>query len=125
MLGTSRANPTKSDDMLDQVLENLRAAGIDKLVTIGGDDTSFTCSRLAERSEGTLSVAHVPKTIDNDLDLPPNIDTFGYQTARHVGVGGCGRRSQGGPHPSPGRAAEVPKARPRRGRRRMSIRWHS
>ena len=86
MLGTSRANPTKSDDMLDQVLENLRAAGIDKLVTIGGDDTSFTCSRLAERSEGTLSVAHVPKTIDNDLDLPPSIDTFGYQTARAVGV---------------------------------------
>jgi 6-phosphofructokinase 1 len=29
---------------------------------------------------------HVPKTIDNDLDLPPHIDTFGYQTARHHGV---------------------------------------
>ena len=86
MLGTSRANPTKSDDMLDQVLENLGSAGIDKLVTIGGDDTSFTCSRLAERSGGALSVAHVPKTIDNDLDLPPSIDTFGYQTARAVGV---------------------------------------
>jgi 6-phosphofructokinase 1 len=28
----------------------------------------------------------VPKTIDNDLDLPPHIDTFGFQTARHVGV---------------------------------------
>jgi 6-phosphofructokinase len=29
---------------------------------------------------------HVPKTIDNDLDLPAHIDTFGYQTARHYGV---------------------------------------
>jgi 6-phosphofructokinase 1 len=29
---------------------------------------------------------HVPKTIDNDLDLPPHVDTFGYQTARHYGV---------------------------------------
>ena len=29
---------------------------------------------------------HVPKTIDNDLDLPPHIDTFGFQTARHFGV---------------------------------------
>ena len=29
---------------------------------------------------------HVPKTIDNDLDLPPHIDTFGFQTARHIGV---------------------------------------
>ncbi len=28
----------------------------------------------------------MPKTIDNDLDLPPHIDTFGYQTARHLGV---------------------------------------
>src|SRR6185503_16394572 len=27
-----------------------------------------------------------PKTIDNDLDLPPHIDTFGFQTARHFGV---------------------------------------
>ena len=25
--------------------------------------------------------------IDNALDLPPTVDTFGYQTARHVGVG--------------------------------------
>jgi len=31
-------------------------------------------------------VAHVPKTIDNDLDLPPDVWTFGYQTARSVGV---------------------------------------
>jgi 6-phosphofructokinase 1 len=30
---------------------------------------------------------HVPKTIDNDLDLPDSIPTFGYQTARHVGTG--------------------------------------
>jgi 6-phosphofructokinase 1 len=31
-------------------------------------------------------VVHVPKTIDNDLDLPQGIPTFGYQTARHIGV---------------------------------------
>jgi 6-phosphofructokinase 1 len=31
-------------------------------------------------------VVHVPKTIDNDLDLPYGIPTFGFQTARHVGV---------------------------------------
>jgi 6-phosphofructokinase 1 len=28
----------------------------------------------------------VPKTIDNDLDLPGHVDTFGFQTARHYGV---------------------------------------
>jgi 6-phosphofructokinase 1 len=31
-------------------------------------------------------VVHVPKTIDNDLDLPAYVDTFGFQTARHIGV---------------------------------------
>jgi 6-phosphofructokinase 1 len=29
---------------------------------------------------------HVPKTIDNDLPLPPHVPTFGFQTARHLGV---------------------------------------
>ena len=29
---------------------------------------------------------HVPKTIDNDIPLPGGFSTFGYQTARHVGV---------------------------------------
>ena len=34
----------------------------------------------------TLRVVHVPKTIDNDLDLPQDVYTFGFQTARHIGV---------------------------------------
>ena len=31
-------------------------------------------------------MVHVPKTIDNDLDLDPSVDSFGYNTARHLGV---------------------------------------
>jgi ATP-dependent phosphofructokinase / diphosphate-dependent phosphofructokinase len=31
-------------------------------------------------------VAHVPKTIDNDLPLPAGVPTFGFETARHLGV---------------------------------------
>ena len=60
--------------------------GITRLVTIGGDDTAFSALKLEERSAGRLQVVHVPKTIDNDLDLPYGISTFGFQTARHVGV---------------------------------------
>ena len=86
MLGIARANPTRSDADLDQVLEGLRARNIAALVTIGGDDTAYSAYRLAKRAGGTLDVTHVPKTIDNDLDLPPEIDTFGYQTARAMGV---------------------------------------
>jgi 6-phosphofructokinase 1 len=55
-------------------------------VTIGGDDTAFSAMKVAERAGGRIHVAHVPKTIDNDLDLPPGVDTFGYQTARHIGT---------------------------------------
>ena len=42
--------------------------------------------KLEERAAGRIRVVHVPKTIDNDLDLPPHVDTFGFQTARHYGV---------------------------------------
>lgn len=85
-LGTSRANPTKSVEHLDNVLFGLSSLGITRLVTIGGDDTAFSAMKLEERSNGQLQVVHVPKTIDNDLDLPHGIPTFGFQTARHVGA---------------------------------------
>jgi 6-phosphofructokinase 1 len=85
-LGTSRANPTKSVEHLDNVLFGLSSLGITRLVTIGGDDTAFSAMKLEERSNGRLQVVHVPKTIDNDLDLPFGIPTFGFQTARHVGA---------------------------------------
>jgi hypothetical protein len=55
-------------------------------VTIGGDDTAFSASRLAGAAGGGLRVAHVPKTIDNDLPLPGGVPTFGFETARSVGV---------------------------------------
>jgi 6-phosphofructokinase len=85
-LGTSRANPTKKAEHLDRVLSTLTKLGITRLVTIGGDDTAFSALKLEERSSGRLQVVHVHKTIDNDLDLPQGIPTFGFQTARHFGV---------------------------------------
>jgi 6-phosphofructokinase 1 len=86
-LGTARANPTKDPKTLDATLKSLQQLGVTKLITIGGDDTAFSAMRLSAHSQGALKVVHVPKTIDNDLDLPAWIPTFGYQTARHVGTG--------------------------------------
>jgi len=86
IIGIARSNPTKDLALLDRTIETLQSLGVDKLVTIGGDDTAFSAMKLAERSQGRLQVAHVPKTIDNDLDLPHGTPTFGFQTARHVGV---------------------------------------
>lgn len=85
-LGTSRANPTKKPEHLDRVLSTLTSLGVTRLVTIGGDDTAFSALKLEARAQGRLQVVHVPKTIDNDLDLPHGIPTFGFQTARHFGV---------------------------------------
>jgi 6-phosphofructokinase 1 len=64
----------------------LSTLGVSALVTIGGDDTAFSASHVARRSGGKIKVAHVPKTIDNDLPLPESTPTFGYETARHYGV---------------------------------------
>ncbi len=85
-IGISRANPTKRPESMQRVLESLDRLGVGMLLTIGGDDTAFTAHKLAQAAKGRLRVVHVPKTIDNDLDLPPDVWTFGYQTARAVGV---------------------------------------
>jgi ATP-dependent phosphofructokinase / diphosphate-dependent phosphofructokinase len=93
ILFTSRANPTMVDQGADHpewrmrnTVQSLKELGIDALVTIGGDDTAFSAQKVAEAAGGSIRVAHVPKTIDNDLPLPRGTSTFGFQTARHVGV---------------------------------------
>jgi 6-phosphofructokinase 1 len=86
MLGISRANPTKKPETMRHVLEAFERLDVGMLITIGGDDTAFTAYKLAQASNGRLRVVHVPKTIDNDLDLPHDVWTFGYQTARSLGV---------------------------------------
>jgi len=85
-LGTSRANPTKKAESLGHVISALTRLGVTRLVTIGGDDTAFSALKLEEQAAGRIQIVHVPKTIDNDLDLPYGIPTFGFQTARHVAV---------------------------------------
>jgi 6-phosphofructokinase 1 len=85
-LGIARSNPTTNPALLATTLASLTKLGVGMLITIGGDDTAFSAYKLAEASKGSLRVVHVPKTIDNDLDLPPDVSTFGYETARHIGV---------------------------------------
>jgi 6-phosphofructokinase 1 len=84
ILHTSRANPTRKPEHLANVVGTLAGLGVDHLITIGGDDTAFSARRVAEEAAGRIRVAHVPKTIDNDLPLPDGIPTFGYETAREL-----------------------------------------
>jgi ATP-dependent phosphofructokinase / diphosphate-dependent phosphofructokinase len=86
ILGTSRTNPTKSEKSMQNVLDCLKKLGVTCLVSIGGDDTAFSASQIYKHANGAIRVAHVPKTIDNDLPLPGSTPTFGFETARHYGV---------------------------------------
>jgi 6-phosphofructokinase 1 len=84
IIRTSRTNPTRTPEGIARVAQALQRLNVDHLVTIGGDDTAFAASQLAGTRQG-LTVAHVPKTIDNDLPLPGDITTFGFTTACNLG----------------------------------------
>src|SRR6266705_78078 len=84
IIRTSRTNPSKSAEAIHQVGDALQRLGVNHLIPIGGDDTAYSASRLAKTVPG-LTVAHVPKTIDNDLPLPGDIVTFGFPTACNLG----------------------------------------
>jgi ATP-dependent phosphofructokinase / diphosphate-dependent phosphofructokinase len=86
ILGTSRTNPAKDPADMARVLEVFARLGVTDLVSVGGDDTAFSASQVYKRAGGAVKVAHVPKTIDNDLPLPGSAPTFGFETARHYGV---------------------------------------
>ena len=85
-IGISRDNPTRKKEHLENTISSLLRLNVDQLITIGGDDTAYSAYRVEQVADGRIRVAHVPKTIDNDLDLPLSISTFGFQTARHWGV---------------------------------------
>jgi 6-phosphofructokinase 1 len=85
-IGISRANPTQNSQHLENIVTSLLRLNVSQLITIGGDDTAFSAMKVEETARGRIRVVHVPKTIDNDLDLPAYVDTFGFQTARHIGV---------------------------------------
>lgn len=85
-IGISREGPGGDVAKVDRIIAALGAIGVDKLVVIGGDGTGSAAAAVHARANGAVRTIHVPKTIDNDLDLPDEAPTFGYQTARHHGV---------------------------------------
>ncbi|TYR33298.1 6-phosphofructokinase [Sphingobacterium phlebotomi] len=80
VLKTARCMEFKTVEGRAKAYENIRAAGIDALVAIGGDGT-FTGAEIFSR-EFDIPVTCIPGTIDNDLngtDL-----TIGYDTANNT-----------------------------------------
>ena len=79
ILGTSRTNPFKLENGLQNVMGTIGKHGIDCLIVVGGDDTNGVAHRLAEYD---VKCVGVPQTIDNDL---PGTDyCIGFDTAVSV-----------------------------------------
>lgn len=79
IIGSSRTNPKRHPNGMEQVKENLKKFGCDALIAIGGDDTLGVAQ---EMHEAGLKVIGVPKTIDNDLSSTDY--TFGFDTAVNI-----------------------------------------
>jgi len=79
ILGSSRTNPFKIDNGVENIKDNLANDGVDALVAIGGEDTLGVATQLADLG---VNVVGVPKTIDNDLSGTDF--TFGFDTAVNI-----------------------------------------
>jgi ATP-dependent phosphofructokinase / diphosphate-dependent phosphofructokinase len=79
ILGSSRTNPYKEENGVEQVKDSLAAENIDALIAIGGEDTLGVADKLT--AEG-IDIVGVPKTIDNDLNATDF--TFGFHTAVQI-----------------------------------------
>ena len=88
-LEMSRFKPTDADFENNFNLDLFKDNNIKLLVTIGGDDTASTANRISKflAAKGyPIANIHCPKTIDNDLPLPANAPTFGYNSAKDEGA---------------------------------------
>jgi 6-phosphofructokinase 1 len=88
-LKMSRFKPTDSNFENDFNLDLFVKNDIKLLVTVGGDDTASTANRVAKFLKDKnypIANIHVPKTIDNDLPLPPGSPTFGFESAQNEGA---------------------------------------
>ena len=84
----SRFKPTDQDFEDNFNLSLFKDNNIKLLVTVGGDDTASTANRIAkflQAKQYPIQNIHVPKTIDNDLPLPNNTPTFGFNSAKDEG----------------------------------------
>jgi len=85
----SRFKPTDEDFEKNFNLDLFKEKNIKLLVTVGGDDTASTANRIAKFLEAhhyPIQNIHVPKTIDNDLPLPNDTPTFGFNSAKDEGA---------------------------------------
>ena len=85
ILGTSRFNPFDQPETKEAFLRTLKVHDVNKLIIIGGEGSAYVSHQIS-LNYPDVQVVHVPKTIDNDLILPNEYPSFGFETARSVGT---------------------------------------
>src|ERR671939_1135772 len=68
-------------DRSGELIDRVRALGIDAIISIGGDGSLAIAQRLYERG---VNMVGVPKTIDNDVS--GTLTTFGFDTAVNTAI---------------------------------------
>ena len=84
---TSRENPYERDEEKNlkrpdaplKLWENIQKLGLNALITCGGDDTNKV-SFFLQQEHPEFPIIGLPKTMDNDLQLEPGAQTYGYDT---------------------------------------------
>ncbi len=80
-LGSARLPEFRENDIQNKCIENLKNAGIDALVVVGGDGSYRGALELTRKG---INCIGLPGTIDNDI---PGTDfTIGFDTALHTCV---------------------------------------
>jgi len=80
ILGSSRTNPYKDENLVKKIVAQFSNLKLDALVAIGGDDTLGVASKLYR--DYKLPTVGCPKTIDNDLSATDY--TFGFDTCLNI-----------------------------------------
>lgn len=83
VLGADRINPYSKENVAKGIPEiiwkNIKRLNLDGLIVAGGDDTNSAGGQLSKEHDN-FPVIGVSKTMDNDLALPNNARTYGYDT---------------------------------------------
>jgi len=87
LLRCDRMDPTKDPKHVSNVIRMLSHFKVRYLLAIGGNDKIMTSHILTQGVDPKeMQIIAVPKTIDNDIQLPVGQTTFGYHTARYFGT---------------------------------------
>ena len=77
ILGTSRLNPYKIENGVEQVRDSIKKFKLDAVIAIGGEDTLGVANKLFK--EENIKLVGAPKTMDNDLGGTDY--TFGFDSS--------------------------------------------